>query len=318
MTSLPRVIFIVGPTASGKTELAIQSYERFHTPVINGDSVQVYVGVDIGTAKPTPAELGRAPHELLSFVPPGETYTAGIFAEDVKRVIESKNLEAIGVNQAPPPGFVVVGGSGFYLQALEKGMFVLPEVSTDVRERLNQEMELGGRERLWEELAVVDSAYAEKISKGDTYRLLRALEIWRGLGQRMTDLNQQFAQRDQVSWCRSLKIGLTMSREVLRKRVRARVEKMLERGLIAEVEMWRARGFSQWSPLKSVGYKEVQSFLDGELTYDEMVDRMVISTMQLAKRQMTWFRRDPEIQWFDSLQGYDAALLAMQNFLNSI
>lgn len=314
----PLVLFIVGPTATGKSDLAVDIAEacaRVSTKVeiVNCDSVQFFAGVDIGAAKPDENLLRRAKHHLIGHVPLGGAYTAGDFRRDALQIIEEGPIR--GVER-----FLAVGGSGFYVQALEKGMFEVPEVPEEVRERLEAEADApGGLEALYTELRDRDPEAAARISPRDRYRILRALEIIRSdpSGSTLSEIKKRFIESAQEAPFTSAKIGLVLDRDVLRKRVRERASQMLKAGLIDEVKGLRAKGLKDWSPLKSVGYREVQAMLDGQIELKDLEDAIVTSTMQLAKKQMTWFKRDQSIQWFDALKERSKAVELGQKILSS-
>jgi tRNA dimethylallyltransferase len=287
------LLFVVGPTASGKSDLAIEIAERTHAEILNCDSIQFFKGVDIGAAKPPPKDLARVPHHLVSHLELGAEYTAGDFRRDALRLLEPAEKN-----------FVAVGGSGFYIQALEKGMYEVPPVAPSIREKLEAEMTTHGSHDLHRELSTRDAESGAKIDKNDRYRILRALELLRSepSGKTLSQMRKEFeaAKPPPPFRLARQKVGLTVSREKLRERVTLRTRKMIEAGLIEEVERLRAQGFGSWAPMMSVGYKETQSYLDGTLPRAELEPLIVTSTMQLAKRQMTWFKRDTSIRWFDA------------------
>lgn len=311
----PHVLFIVGPTATGKSDLAVDIAEACaqKAEIINCDSVQFFAGVDIGAAKPDESLLRRAKHHLIGHVPLGGCYTAGDFRREALQIIEE------GPNRGVER-FLAVGGSGFYVQALEKGMFEVPEVPEEVRERLEEEADaLGGLEALYAELSKKDPEAAAKISPRDRYRIIRALEIIRSepSGATLSEIKRRFRESAPQVPFTSSKIGLVLDRNVLRKRVRERAARMLKMGLIDEVKELRAKGLKDWSPLKSVGYREVQAMLDGQIELKDLEDAIVTSTMQLAKKQMTWFKRDQSIRWFDALSERSKAIELGQKILSS-
>lgn len=313
MTSLERVnlLFVVGSTACGKSDLAVEISEacarrgRTEPPpeIVNCDSIQFFDGVEIGATKPEPELLARAKHHLVGHVPLGGEYTAGDFRRDAIGVFEARASEGVF-------DFLTVGGSGFYVLALEKGMFDVPEIAVGVREALESEMELKGPGPLHAELEARDPAAAVKIKPADRYRILRALEILRSSpsGETLSSIRARFEASRPPSPFRTSKLGLFRPRDVLRKRVIERARKMIAHGLIEEVERLRAQGLRDWAPLSSVGYKEAQAYLDGVLDRASLEDAIVTSTMQLAKRQMTWFKKDTSITWFDSEAGWSAPL----------
>jgi tRNA dimethylallyltransferase len=302
MTAVPELLFIVGPTAGGKSDFAVELCESESTKtkseILNCDSVQFFAGVEIGAAKPSADLLARVPHHLIGHLPLGATYTAGEFRRDALQVIEQRARE--GVER-----LVAVGGSGFYVQALEKGMYDVPKIPDEIRIGVERDLEEKGLAALHLELKGRDPEAAVKINPADQYRIGRALEVLRAdVGRRtLTQIREQFATEaarnleSSPTLFRVRKIGLFVPRDVLRDRVVARTRKMLENGLVEEVRGLRAQGLHSWSPLQSVGYKEVGAYLDGTLSQADLEPAIVTSTMQLAKRQMTWFKRDVSIEW---------------------
>ncbi len=296
----PHLLFVVGSTATGKSDLAVEISESV-TPrreLINCDSVSFFDKVQIGAAKPSADLLKRAVHHLLGHVSPMDKYTAGNFRRDALKIIERK----------PCQDYIVVGGSGFYSQALEKGMYDVADPSPQMQAQLLQEAgSPGGAASLYSELKLRDPE--TKIQPADQYRTLRALEILRQApGKTMAQIKAEFELNRPAHSFTSSKIGLFRPRDVLRKKVTERTRKMMQQGLVEEVEKLRAQGLASWSPLQSVGYKEVQAYLDGLLSKAELEPLIVTSTMQLAKQQMTWFRRDPSIVWFDPDEHWPEAL----------
>ena len=311
--SLP-LLFIVGPTCSGKTELAVRLRESSQSatpaPLLNCDSVQVYASVEIGAAKPTPEQLARGPHELLSFVPDGVEYRAGDYRRDALAAIERAHLA--GAKCA-----VVVGGSGFYAQALERGMPPYPPSNLAARAVLEARAAERGLLALWEELRARDPERAAKIAPADAYRIVRALEILEAQPRTLTEIDRQF-ERDSRPLFVARKIGLVRDRGRLREAIEARARIMLKSGLIEETEALRARGLAAWAPLRSVGYKEAQAVLDGLLAPSEILEAIVTSSMQLAKRQMTWFRRDTQVEWHDADSAFESAVTSARAHLSEL
>tara|TARA_B100001248_G_scaffold262195_1_gene256639 strand:+ start:1669 stop:2562 length:894 start_codon:yes stop_codon:yes gene_type:complete len=293
------VLFLVGTTASGKSQMAMRLAEKFAAEIVNADSIQVYEGLDIGSAKPSAKDFEAIPHHLYSHVPKGKVYTAGDYEKEALRVLE--NIKA--------PLAIVVGGSGFYLQALEKGMFDAAKPSPEIKQKMEERMQEEGAEKLYHELMDQDPAYAKRISIHDSYRILRAHELL--LQNKMpSDLKQDFQVREFPY--PYLKIGMDVPKEILRQRVAQRTEKMLAEGLIEETRSLIDLGFEEWPALNSVGYREVKEYLRGELVKEDLPEKITTKTMQLAKKQRTWFRRDVNINW---LQKYEDAEELLQYFL---
>ena len=287
------LVFIVGPTAVGKSELALKAAQKFSGAIVNFDSLQFFSDLNIGTAKPTVEERSALPHFLFDICSVGENYTAGDFRKAALKVIEDQEYNF--------PLFFV-GGSGFYLQALEKGMFEVSDISPEIIEETKNEQNQKGLSYLYEMLIKQDPDYAKKIEAQDSYRIFRAITLMRQLNKSMTQINKEFQLQQQTKKLNKVifKVGLKMDRQRLRNRVQIRTDKMLELGLIEEVEDLLKIAPVNWSPLSSVGYKEVISYLKGEYNRTQMREWIITHTMQLAKRQMTWFQRDKEVEWFES------------------
>ncbi len=293
-TSLP-AIFLMGPTASGKTDLAVELTRRFPCTIISVDSAMIYRGMDIGTAKPGPEILRVAPHRLIDILDPAQAYSAAQFCADAAR--EMREIMAAG--RIP----LLVGGTMLYFRALQRGLSALPSADAAVRARL----ELQGRERGWaylhQRLCGVDPVAAARIHPNDPQRIQRALEVYELSGVPMTNL---LARRTAAPWQGPIiKIVVAPGdRAVLRQRIASRFHAMLEQGLVAEVQALRKRGdLDRDRPaMRSVGYRQVWDYLNAELDYEEMISKAVIATGQLAKRQMTWLRQETEAQWFDALE----------------
>lgn len=306
----PLVVFIHGPTATGKTEIAVRAAELFGGEIINCDSVQVYRSLDIGAAKPTARQLRCAPHHLIGHVEDGHVYTAGEYRRDALNVISSRASEGCDL-------FFVVGGSGFYSQALLKGLYPVPPSDPTIRTELQARLDAEGLEPLFEELERADPAYARKIGPNDRYRILRGLEVLRTSGfTSMADVQGAFER--QAPPFRYAQIGLNHLRSRLRERIKLRTREMLSAGLVEETRSLVARGLGEWPALRSVGYKECCDFLRGSLAPGALETAIVQSTMQLAKRQMTWFRRDERIVWFDTLHDAGAPLIYLHEVTRAV
>lgn len=295
-TPLPPAICLMGPTASGKTDLAIALVEQLPLEIISVDSVMVYRGMDIGSAKPDAATLLRAPHRLIDIRDPAEAYSAAQFRDDALH--EMATINAAG--RIP----LLVGGTMLYFRALLSGLSTLPSADAEIRARLEAEAEAEGWESLHRRLAEVDVAAAERIHPHDPQRIQRALEVYELTGTPLSQLQQQ--QVEQPLPYRIIKLAVAPSdRGVLHERIAVRFEHMLRDGLIAEVEALRRRRdlHLDLPALRAVGYRQVWEFLDGAIDYTEMTERGIIATRQLAKRQFTWLRAEPELALLDSLDG---------------
>jgi len=295
--SLPPAIFIIGPTASGKTGLAIKLMEHFPIELISVDSALVYKEMDIGTAKPTMEELAKAPHRLISFLDPSQPYSAAVFRYDALR-----EMAEITANGKIP---VLVGGTMLYYRALENGLAILPEANPEVRQRLSDEAKQSGWDALHKCLLKVDPVAGERIHPNDQQRIQRALEVYELTGKALSTLQKE-AQLDALPY-RLMKIALIPeSREWIRDLAKQRFDQMLQQGFIDEVKKLYAREdlHADLPSMRSVGYRQVWDYLDGKLDEDEMKERAVIATRQLAKRQMTWMRSEPNIRRYGA-QHYD-------------
>ncbi|RYZ76751.1 MAG: tRNA (adenosine(37)-N6)-dimethylallyltransferase MiaA [Proteobacteria bacterium] len=305
----PHLLFVVGTTAVGKSDFAVEVSELFNAlheeylqpEIINTDSVAFFEGVQIGAAKPSEDLLARAPHHLVGHVKKAAKYTAGEFRRDALQLLEERNAEC--------RNFLAVGGSGFYVQALEKGMYDVADPSEEVKFALAQDVAEIGMVELYEELRKRDPETHARLNANDHYRILRALEVLRSdsQGRTMGKIREDFERSRPPAPFHVSKIGLFRDRTVLREKVTERTRRMLKEGFIDEVIALREEGLGPWSPMMSVGYKEIQAMLDGELAKSELEQAIVTSTMQLAKSQMTWFKRDSEIEWFNPDSSWEEA-----------
>ena len=285
-SSMSTFVFIMGPTAVGKSELALLAAQTLGGEVVNCDSLQLYKGLDIGTAKPSYEDKETVPHHLFDIVEVGDHFTAGDYRREVLKLFERRK----------PACFFFVGGSGFYFRALEKGMYQVPQVSKKVHQELVDNPDSSS---LYRELEERDLETARRIKIQDRYRIVRALGVIRESGQTLSKIREEFEEKQEKLPVPVTKIGITMDRSLLRKRVICRTLGMLDRGLVEETKDFVHRGYGSWAPLKSVGYKECQMFLKQGGDRGQLLRSIVTSTMQLAKRQMTWFRKDPGIRWYE-------------------
>lgn len=292
---MSQVIFLVGPTASGKSRLALEAAQEYNAEILNADSIQTYKTVNIGSAKPSDEEQKLVRHHLINFVDEGDTYTAGRFRRDALKMLEERFQT--GVKK-----IYVVGGSGFYIQALLRGLYPIPAIAPEIREKVKST----DKETLFKELKERDPDYALKISEHDTYRLQRSIEVIRQTGKPFTEFKKGFQQEKFPYTYKN--VGIKIQKELLVKRIELRVQKMLKNGWIEETKELISRGLEKWHPMQSVGYKEVIDFLNGTLTKDDLIPEIVKSTTSLAKRQMTWFKRDPETFWFDCESQWQSAM----------
>jgi len=283
------VISLLGPTATGKSSLAVDLALRFDGEIVSADSRQVYRCMDVGTAKPTPEQRAAVPHHLLDVVDPDEDYNVARYQADASAAIE----DILSRRKMP----FLVGGSGLYLAAV-MGELDLPIVGPDenFRAQLEKEAREGGAEHLHRRLAEVDPAAAERIHPNNLRRVIRALEVHHFTGLPFSS----FSRRNAPTPFRFLKIGLTAPREVLYQRIDRRVEEMMKRGLLEEVSQLLARGYTpSLKSMESLGYRELCAHLNGEISLEEAVQTFKRNTRRFAKRQFTWFRKTPDVHWFD-------------------
>ena len=283
----PLLAVVLGPTASGKTALSLALAERFHGEIVNCDSVAMYRDFEIGTAKPSVAERARAPHHLLDFVDPASYITAGEYAREARKVI----AEISSRGHLP----IVVGGSGLYLRALLEGLFPGPQRSEELRERLRERAATRGSGYLHRILRRLDRAASEKIHANDTPKLIRAIEVCLASRQKMTELWQQ--GRDPLRGFHILRLGLDPERNALYDRINRRAQDMFEGGLIEETQTLVQKYGANARPLASLGYKQAMQFLREELTREQALQFAKQAHRHYAKRQLTWFRREPEVKW---------------------
>lgn len=283
----------MGPTASGKTDLAIRLCERFPFQLISVDSSQVYRGMDIGTAKPDSRVLKKTPHRLIDIRDPSDPYSAADFCADAVR--EMTKITASG---GIP---LLVGGTMFYFRALDSGLSSLPAACKVTRQRLEVEAERAGWPMLHARLEKLDPVTAARINQNDGQRIQRALELFELTGERPSELVVR-RKGDNIQY-NLIKIALSPSdRQVLHKRIALRFEQMLDLGLVDEVCTLRDLGVltTEMPAMRAVGYRQVWQHLDGEVKYRQMVDSGIAATRQLAKRQLTWLRNQSGVTWLDS------------------
>jgi len=291
----PLAIFLMGPTASGKTDLAIQLRQHLPVEVISVDSALIYRGMDIGTAKPSKAELALAPHRLIDICDPAESYSAANFRTDALR--EMQEISAQG--KIP----LLVGGTMLYYKALLEGLSPLPSADEKVRSEIEAKAALIGWGGLHQELIKIDPISAQRINPNDSQRINRALEVFYLTGKTLTELT---VQKGEALPYDILQFAIAPEqREVLHLRIEQRFHKMIELGFQQEVEkLYRRPDLNENLPsIRCVGYRQMWEYLRGDYDHDEMVFRGICATRQLAKRQITWLRGwTSPIQWLDSLQ----------------
>ncbi len=305
---LPWAILLLGPTASGKTALALALARELRAEIVSCDSVAVYRGMDIGSAKPDAAERAAVPHHLLDVVDPDTEFTAGDYARQARAA-----LRAIAARGAVP---LVTGGTGLYLRALVQGLFAGPQRDPELRSRLltSQARHSGAHDRAWLHrlLQRLDPVAAGRIHANDTPKLIRALEVRLRARRPMSDLLAE--GREALTGFRLLRIGLQPPREALYARIDQRAAQMFARGLVAETRALLER-YGAVRPLEALGYRQAQALLRGELSEPAAIAAAQQGHRNYAKRQLTWFRQEPEVHWIHDFGDSPAALAAARGWL---
>jgi len=295
------LIAIVGPTASGKSALALELARKHDAEIVSCDSLQVYRGLDIGSAKPSEDEQREVPHHLIDVVDPDEPFSAAEYARRAR--------VALGGITGRRRRAIVAGGTGLYLRALTEGLFKGPARDDETRRRLEALAERHGDARLHRLLRHLDPEAAARITPRDRVRTVRALEVYRATGRSISDHHREGTRP--LRGYRVLTVGLSPDRTWLRQIVERRTRAMLERGLLDEVRGLLERGYGpDLRPLRAIGYREAVAVVRGEMTSDEAEVAIVTATMQLAKRQMTWFRHQADVTWFEEPAAASRAALA--------
>jgi tRNA dimethylallyltransferase len=294
-----RILVICGPTASGKSDLALQLAHTLDGEIINADSMQVYRGMDIGTAKPATEQQDKIPHHLIDIVRPDQSFSAADFAEAAEKAIRDINSRGKRA--------IVVGGTGLYIRALLKGLVDSPAGTEEVRQELQTEARLRGNPAMLEELRQVDPELAERIHPNNMVRIIRALEVFRTTGITLSRYQQEHGFSGQRY--NSLQIGIHVERQLLYDRIDGRVNQMLEQGLLQEVQQLLNAGYGTESKaMRAIGYKELIAHLDGEYGLDEAIRLIKRDTRHYAKRQLTWFNADKDILWLEYPEKFDTIL----------
>jgi tRNA dimethylallyltransferase len=300
--------FIVGPTGSGKSALAMQVAESLGAEIVNADSRQFYRGMDIGTAKPTADDRRRVPHHLIDVRTPGQRLDVAEYSRLARQAI----FEIASRGHNP----IVVGGSGLYLRVLRGGIFRGPAASEVIRERLAKVAAERGIAFLKERLREVDPEAAARIGTNDLYRIVRALEVYELTGEPITAHQRRHRFTD--SGYATLTIGVELERKRLYEAIDTRFDAMVSAGLAPEVRSLIASGYSpETAPLSTIGYKQLAAHIRGEMSLDEAITLAKRDSRRLAKRQMTWFRREPNIVWLDPARDANQALELFQEFFSA-
>ena len=301
----PKILVICGPTASGKSELALRLALRLDGELVNADSMQLYRGMDIGTAKPTHEQRTEIPHHLIDVADPDQHFSAADFADAAD--------EAIRAISARGKRTIVVGGTGLYIRSLLNGLVDSPGDAGGIRQGLREEARGRGNQAMWEELQQVDPELAKRIHPNNLVRILRALEVFRLTGIPLSRYQQEhgFSGRRY----RSLQIGIRVERPLLYSRIDQRVNRMLEQGLLQEVQQLLNTGYGpDTKAMRAIGYKETTAHLAGEYSRDEAIRLIKRNTRHYAKRQLTWFNADKDILWLEYPAEFDTILATAIEF----
>jgi tRNA dimethylallyltransferase len=281
------VIILLGPTAVGKTGVSILLAKALKTEIISADSMQIYRHMDIGTAKPSPVELEEIPHHLISILSPDQSFSAGMFKEESTKIINGLHVR----NKIP----VIVGGTGLYIRSLTQGLFEGPSADWSIRQKLEEEEQIYGKEYLYKHLQGIDAEAAVKINPNDSRRIIRAIEVAMQGNKTISEFHITSTIPEPYDF---IKIGLSRDRKELYSLIEERVDKMIGAGLLHEtknlLEMKPDR-----TALQALGYKELGRYLQGDIKLEEAVRLIKKHTKMYAKRQMTWFRKEPDITWMD-------------------
>ncbi len=290
MKQKPPLLIILGPTATGKSALAIKLAAESNGEIISADSMQVYQGMDIGTAKPSKESLESVPHHLINIINPDEPWSVADFLEQANKLI----AEILKRGKLP----IIVGGTGLYLNSFLLGFsFPITPAKPKIRSRLEALANEKGNEFLWEKLNSIDPKTAKRLSVNDKKRIIRALEVYESTGKPISKLQKKSPIKDEYNL---ILIGLNMEREKLYENINRRVQDMLERGLIKEVRYLFKSGYNKTLPsMQALGYKEVIDYLEGKTDFKETVELIKKRTRNFARRQMTWFRRFDGVTWFE-------------------
>ncbi|MGC1403624.1 MAG: tRNA (adenosine(37)-N6)-dimethylallyltransferase MiaA [Thermodesulfobacteriota bacterium] len=302
----PRLVIITGPTAVGKSGLGHGLAREMGGEIINADSMQIYRSMDIGTAKPAPAERREVLYHLIDIIHPDQPFDASEFRIRAQAVIQELHLRQVPI--------FVIGGTGLYLRVLQRGLFSCPKPKAEIREKWKKNSLVYGPQFLWETLRAQDPLSAARIHHRDTYRLIRALEVLELTGCPISDW-QQWGQEGEPDY-EILWIGLTLDRQVLYQRINQRAEKMIAQGFLEEVRGLLHLGYSpELKSMKSLGYRHLAKVLQGDLELPEALDLLKRDTRRYAKRQLTWLSGETNLNWFSPLE-FDKIHSKVFEFLN--
>jgi len=304
----PKLLVVLGPTAVGKSAVGIDIAKRLGGEIINADSLQVYKHLNIGTAKPRSLELSEVRHHLIDIVNPDQDFNAGIFRGHASSTIKALHDKSKNI--------ILVGGTYLYVKALLSGLIEGLPANQEIRENIKKLRSIFGLPYVYDRLSSIDPEAASKIHPNDYVRTERALEVNYLTGQKMSELQSDHSFQDQDF--EYLKIGISLDRELLKERIDQRVDIMMEEGLVEEVKQLREMGYpGNLKPMQSIGYKEINQFLDGDIDVDTAVELIKRDTKRFAKRQMTWLRKDNEINWFERNTDFGQILDKARKFFES-
>ena len=302
----PKLVIVLGPTAVGKSELALELGQRFHGEIVNADSQQVYRYMDIGTGKPSRGDRERVPHHLIDLVDPDQEFNAALFRRSAAQAIEE--IHRCGKN------IVVCGGTGLYLKALTRGLFTGPGPDPEIRRALEEVIHQDGLAKLYQRLVAIDASVTSSIHPNDRQRIIRALEIFEITGRPLSAWQKEHSFKEEPF--EVVMLGLMRERAELYDRINRRSERMIQAGLPEEVRDLVTRGFGlDLKPLRSVGYRQMGAVIRGELDLTQALEKMKQETRRLAKRQLTWFRQDGEIRWYHPEEQKEDIFQAVAEFL---
>ena len=303
----PRIIIVCGPTASGKSELGVRLAQKLGGEIVNADSLQIYRGMDIGTAKPTPEEQRGVPHHLIDVADPDQPFSAADFAAAAQQAISA----IIARGKRP----IIVGGTGLYIRALLHGLVDSPSGDETMRRELHAEAQARGNQAMFDRLQQVDPELAQRTHPNNLVRIIRALEVFHLTGIPLSRYQQEHGFSGQCF--HSLQIGIRVDRPELYSRIDARVDRMLASGLLAEVKGLLDQGYGpEQKAMNSIGYKETSAFLAGEYVLDEATRLIKRNTRHYAKRQLTWFNSVSDILWLEYPENFDTILVHAIDFID--
>jgi len=295
-----RILAIVGPTASGKTLLSLLVAEILNGEIVSADSRQIFKYLDIGTAKPTRADRKRVPHHFVDFLDPRQEYSAGLFGDDVRKVLK----DVFDRGKVP----ILVGGSGLYIKSAIDGLFGGPGRDPEIRARLEEQLRTDGLEPLLDTLGKVDPIVLKKMKEITPRRVIRALEVFSIAGKPLSEYD---SEQEKIPDFQAIQFGLKWERKELYSRINQRVDRMISDGLMDEVQKLAGMGYDRGlNALNTVGYKEVFDYLDGTVNRETMVELIKRNTRRFAKRQITWFKADERIHQTPMTETLDLAMVA--------